>query len=71
MVKHAPAAATWNARYPQLADMRNATLLGQPAYCNISANEFCACGQFIDVNQNETERWNTTVERNVPLGASC
>jgi len=71
MATRAPAAALWAARYPQFATMRNASLLGQPAYCNVSANVYCLCGQFIDATPNQTVKWNTTVEKNVPLGSTC
>ena len=65
MASRTPAAEVWASRFPQLRTMRNATLLGQPAYCNISANTYCGCDRFIDATRNQTDKWNTTVENNM------
>ena len=63
MATASSAAATWRARWPFLLSLRSERL-GQPAYNNISSNNFCL-GNFIDVSQNATVKWGTVVESNV------
>ena len=63
MVTKGAAASKWLARWPYLKGLRNDSLLGQPAFNDISDNTFCK-GSFINANENQTAKWHTTVKNN-------